>query len=325
MGNEQNNDSFYMHIQIIGENMNNFEENIKATKKYKTIKEYWKFENIYNNLSLNEQIDKYFEYLQREKEKNINMRESLIMKVNKLNNKIIDDFLEKMNNLDETYYMPLVLILYEEEIQEEFKIDEDLYDNIDQRLIFIEKYNDDYYYIEEKIEPKLLRFCSIHNELGDRIHIKEKEDYDLIDNYFPFNINIACVGRFGQGKSAGVNAILNEYKAKESSKGSSQTKYLTYYQVSNQPIRVLDIPGFENEKTVEQAIKEFRLCGEEINKLKDNLHIILYFLNHQDKRAFGKLEVPFLEEIFKHKSSKIIYVITHSTPNANNNQKKKNL
>ena len=321
MGNEQKDDRFYMRIQIIGEGMDNFYNNIKTTKKYKTIKEYWEFE--IGCKTLNEQIEKYFKKLEEKKKRNINMRESTIIKVNNVKESIIDDFLKKMNDLKETYYMPLVLILYENEIKEKFKIDEEKYDNLDQRLFFIEKYDDNRSFIEDKIEPILLRFCSIHNELGDRIHIKEKEDYDLIDNYFPFNLNIACIGRFGQGKSTGVNAILNEYKAKESSKGVSQTKYLTYYQVSNKPIRILDIPGFEDKDTVEQAIRKFKLCGEEINKLKDNLHIILFFLNYHEKRAFSQLEVPILEEIFKHKSSKIIYVITHSKPDVNENQRNK--
>ena len=300
--------------------MDIFYNNIKTTKKYKTIKEYWEFE-IGHDILLNDQIEKYFKKLERKKKKNINMRESTIIKVNNLKESVIDDFLKKMNNLKETYYMPLVLILYKKEIQEKFIIDENKYDNLDQRLFFIEKYSDNRSFIEDKIEPILLRFCSIHNELGDRIHIKEKEDYDLIDNYFPFNLNIACVGRFGQGKSAGVNAILNEYKAKESSKGVSQTKFLTYYQVSNKPIRILDIPGFEDKETVEQAIKKLKLCGEEINKLKDNLHIILFFLNYNEKRAFSKLEVPILEEILKHKSSKLIYVITHSNSKGDNRNK----
>jgi hypothetical protein len=55
--------------------------------------------------------------------------------------------------------------------------------------------------------------------------------------------------------------------------------------------------------------------------MKDNLHIILYFLNMNEKRAFQELEYPMIEEIVKHESTKIIYVITHSSPNTN---KKKN-
>ena len=40
----------------------------------------------------------------------------------------------------------------------------------------------------------------------------------LVDKYFLFNINIACIGRYGHGKSTEANEILGEYKAKESSK-----------------------------------------------------------------------------------------------------------
>ena len=65
----------------------------------------------------------------------------------------------------------------------------------------------------------LIRCFSIHNELGDSFSIGEGKnviDYDLNERYYPFNINICCIGRFGQGKSTGVNVLLNQYKAKES-------------------------------------------------------------------------------------------------------------
>ena len=107
------------------------------------------------------------------------------------------------------------------------------------------------------------------------------------------------------------NSLLKSYKAKESKKGGAQTKNLTFYQVNNQPVRILDIPGFEDEKTVKSAIEKFKKCGEEINKIKDNLHIILYFFNFNNERSFESLELPMIEEIIKHKSSKIIYVVTH--------------
>ena len=136
-------------------------------------------------------------------------------------------------------------------------------------------------------------------------------------------MNIACIGRFGQGKSTGVNEILKEYKAPESSKGCSQTKSLTFYQVENAPVRILDIPGFENEQTVKDAIEKFKYCRDKMNNMKENLHIILYFLNFNEKRAFTKLEYPIFEEIVEHESSKIIYVITHSSPNIQAKIKKK--
>ena len=327
MGNDQKDDDcFYMHIQIIGECMTGFYNTIKTTQRYKSIKDYWKIENSDDKFTLQYQINSYFTKIEKyKKNDNVNMRECIIIKVDDLKNEAINQLIEKMDHLEETYYMPLVLLLYENEIEDEkeIEIDNDKYSNIDPRLIFIERYEENRSLIEDRIEPILIRFCSIHNELGDRFTINNKEDYDLINNYFPFNLNIACVGRFGQGKSTGVNAILQEYKAKESSKGSSQTKSLTFYQVSNEPIRILDIPGFEDEKTVKQAIDKFKLCGEKINKIKDNLHIILYFLNYNEKRAFMKLELPMLKEILNHKSSKIIYVITHSHPNLKPKMKNK--
>ena len=231
--------------------------------------------------------------------------------------------IEKVNSLGQIQYMPIVLFLLENNFSTDikFSIDQTKYKRVEPRLIIITKYDENN---PGNIEPLLLRFCSIHNELGDRFTVGEgenKEDYDLIDYYYPFNINIACIGRFGQGKSTGVNAILNEYKAKESAKGSSQTKDLTFYQVKNQPIRLLDIPGFEDTETVKKAVKKFQQCGEKINKIKDNLHIILYFLNYGEQRAFANLELPILEEVCNHKNTKIIYVITHSNPNMDEQDK----
>ena len=110
------------------------------------------------------------------------------------------------------------------------KIDNKKYKSIDPRLIKVAPFNEDKEFIQNQIDPILLRFCSILNELGDRFNYEikgVKVGVDLIDKYFPFNINICCVGRFGQGKSTGVNSILKEYKARESNKGCSQTKKLT--------------------------------------------------------------------------------------------------
>ena len=103
--------------------------------------------------------------------------------------------------------MPFVLILYEDETIGNKSIEIKDYENIDLRLIKIEKYSEDLSFIEEKISPILLRFCNIHNELGYKFSIEEKENFDLTKINYPFNINIACVGRIGQGKSTGVNML----------------------------------------------------------------------------------------------------------------------
>ena len=317
MGNDiDNRDSFYMNIQLIGLNMRNFYNQIYQSSLKNVIK-YWKIEYLSNN-NIENQINCYFKKLKNLKENKsnctLNVRETLILKVNNIFDPEVNIIIEKINELSEKQYMPLVLILVND-LNYNLNIDLEEYDEIDPRLFFVAKYTENKYELEKKIIPILLRFCSIHNELGDNFSIQvenEEEKFDLIEKYFPFNLNIACIGRFGQGKSTGVNAILQEYKAKESNKGSSQTKKITFYQVKNNPIRILDIPGFESEKTVREAIKKFKSCGEQIKKMKDNLHIILYFLNFSEERAFMELEYPMLEEIIKHKSAKIIYVITHS-------------
>ena len=100
---------------------------------------------------------------------------------------------------------------------------------------------------------------------------------------------------------------------------------MTFYQQTNYPVRILDIPCFEKEEHVQKAIEKFRLCWEKINKIKDNLHIILYFLNFNENRTFQELEAPILEEIIKHKTCKIIYVVTHCHKNISQNKKAKKI
>ena len=327
MGNENSSQkkAFGMHIQLIGENLTKYLESISKAKNVNSIQNLWTF-NYRKDLDVHNQIITYFEKLQQIKkgnDKTICLKECLLVRIKNIFDPEVNLIIEKINSLGQIQYMPIVLFLLENNFSTDikFSINEKIYKRVEPRLILITKYDEEN---PDNIEPLLLRFCSIHNELGDRFTVGEgenKEDYDLIEYYYPFNINIACIGRFGQGKSTGVNAILNEYKAKESAKGSSQTKELTFYQVKNQPIRLLDIPGFEDTETVKKAVKKFQQCGEKINKIKDNLHIILYFLTYGEQRAFANLELPILEEVCNHKNSKIIYVVTHSNPNMDEQDK----
>ena len=242
MGNNNNKDSFYMHIKIIGSNMNKFYNELRKSSFLRNIINYWAIDEL---KTLNEEnLNQYFDYLNKEKEKEtINLREVLIIKLNNFDSEV-KILLDNINPLSQTYYMPLVLILTEDSHQK-LEIDTDEYDDIDPRLFFVAKYTEEPERLEKEIFPLLLRFCSIHNELGDIFSVgkeNNEERFDLIEKNFPFNLNIACVGRIGQGKSTGVNALLNEYKAKESELGASQTKNLTFYQVKNYPIRILHIP-----------------------------------------------------------------------------------
>ena len=327
MGNEKSSqkDAFRMNIQLIGTGLTNYKNIISKKKSKYSIKNYWTFQYDQHS-DVNSQINKYFDKLQQIKnggDKTICLKETLIIKINNIYDPEFNLIIEKTNSLGQIQYMPLILVLLVNGYSKNMKlsINTQKYKRIDPRLIMVTEYNES----EKKMIKKiLLRLCSIHNELGDRFTIGEGEkakDYDIIKKYHPFNINIACIGRFGQGKSTGVNAILKEYRAKESTKGSSQTKELTFYQHSIHPIRVLDIPGFEDPDTVKKAVEKFKICGDKINKIKDNLHIILYFINYMEPRSFANLEIPILEEICVHRSSKIIYVITHSNPDMDEQDK----
>ena len=324
MGNtaECSKDSFFMNIKIIGSNMDKFYKEIKLSQK--SIKELWNFEPLEkkttNIQQLNNYFNKLFNNLDGKKNTKNNIREVLILKVTNILDIEVNLMIDYMEQLDEVQYMPLVLLLYTVEIEQKLEFDRECYHQIDPRLIFTHRFSDDPEVILKEIDPILLRFCSIHNDLGDRFIIGNPEEnnengIDLIEKYFPFNINIACIGRFRQGKSTGVNEILQEYKAKESSIGCWQTKNLSYYQVKGKPIRVLDIPGFADEETVKLALAKLQECGKKINSLKEKLHIILYFLNGASVETFMNLEAPIIKEIMKHKKSKIIFVVTHSNPN----------
>ena len=330
MGCKIEKDEFYMHVKLIGTDLEKFNNNLKNSEYLKKIKDFWKIDPIDNKSNL-EQINQYFEeinqLIEMDDENIINIRECLIVKVANLLSEEVNTIIEQMDNLYDTYKMPLVLFLTTEKSESNLNIDSKNFTKIDPRLIFIKEYTEDKELFEKEIAPILVRFCSIHNDLGDKFYIgKNNEDmFDLVENAFPFNLNIACIGIFGQGKSTGVNALLNEYKAKESNKGCSQTKNLTIYQIENKPIRILDIPGFEDEETVKGAVEKFKKCGEAINKIKENIHIILYFLNFNkvdETRAISQLEYPMFEEISKNKTSKIIYVITRSQQNLDARYKK---
>ena len=59
-------------------------------------------------------------------------------------------------------------------------------------------------------------------------------------------------------------------------------------------------------------LKNLSYVEKKLIKLKI---IILYFFNYNNEKSFANLELPMIEEIIKHQSSKIIYVVTHYKKN----------
>ena len=351
MGNEEakNPDNFYMCINMIGKEMQNIVLSLntrrplnthKQNQFYKNLYDYWDY-FYYPNYSIKEQIDHVFKKFNKMKGAlDLNFRECLIVRLENINSPELKEILEKINNINREHYMPMVLFLLDEYddtaldyTSKKVVPDEKLYPKIDKRMIFTEGFKEIKSFNVLRIEKKpldeniikkikkikriLIRFCSYHNELGDYFKIINSSgneiNYSLIEKEYDFTSNFCCIGRFGKGKSTGVNCLLGEKKAKESRSGTATTKKINYYFVKNCPIKIIDIPGFESKETVSNAIQKFREFGEKMKNKSSKLTAILYFVKSTDERMFAELEFKMFKEILKHDNVPIIYILTHSS------------
>lgn len=332
MGNEDEavKQTFDMCVNLIGDSLDQFLYCISnstcesyANQRYdkKSIYDYWDY--LYNpSLDFYGQLAITMNRLKIKKDSlALDFKECVIVRVSDISAIEIQYVLEKMNSLNRDHYIPLMLFLcdnFEIEDLKKFNFDQKKYNKIDKRIIFFEKFEADINNPEKmhNIRYKLERFCSYYNELGDRFTIGKGDhmnEYDLTEMNFPFTINICCVGRFGKGKSTGVNCILGEKNAKENKSGTTATVKINYYQVSQFPIKIYDLPGFENERTVNNTIKQLKYLNDEIRQLQDQIHIFLYFIKSTDERMFSEMEFAIFEQIYKHHDSFVIYVLTHSS------------
>ena len=329
-GNETIKQTFDMCVNLIGDSLDQFlfcisNESCESFASEREVKnsvyDYWDF--LYNpGFDFYGQMAITTNRFKMKKDSlALDFKECLIVRVPDISAIEIQYVLEKMNALNREHYIPLMLFLcdsFEIDDLKKFNFDEKKYSKIDKRIIFFEKFEDDINHPEkmQKIRYRLERFCSYYNELGDRFSIgkdNNRNDYDLTEINFPFTANICCVGRFGKGKSTGVNYILGEKNAKENRSGTSATMKINYYQVSQFPVKIYDLPGFENEITVNNAVKQFKYLNEEIRQLQDQIHIFLYFIKSTDERMFTEMEYSIFEQIYQHKDSFVLYVLTHSS------------
>ena len=339
MGNENEipPQTFDMCVNLIGDSLDQFlycisnysyESYSNQRPKKNSIYDYWDY--LYNpSYDFYGQLAIVSNRLKMKKDSlTLNFKECVVVRVSDINSIQIQYVLEKMNSLNREHYIPLMLFLcdnYEIDDIKKFKFDEKKYNKIDKRIIFFEKFeadinNDDKMH---KIKYRLVRFCSYYNELGDRFSLGVNEnlnEYDLTEMNFPFTVNICCVGRFGKGKSTGTNCILGEKNAKENKSGTTATIKINYYQVSDFPVKVYDLPGFENDKTISNAVNQFKYLNEEIRQLQDQIHIFLYFIKSTDERMFTEMEYSIFNQIYKHQDSFVLYVLTHSSEKTDKNE-----
>ena len=355
MGNEEENrnpNNFYMSVNMIGKDMQCLLYSLETKRALNTpmtqnqfrytIFDYWDYYYYYEN-SIEKQIDIIFNKFNKKKGAlDLYFREVLIVRAKNKESLEIKKILEKINLINREHYMPLVLFLLDEYDINEFDFftkkiypNNKLYPKIDPRMIYTQSFTPIKIYANnilfnkgneekivkqiEKIKNILIRFCSYHNELGDYFQLINSQNiiltYDLIPKKFNFTYNFCCIGRFGKGKSTGVNCLLGEKKAKESRSGTATTKKINYYLVKNSPIKLIDIPGFESKETVNSAVEKFREYGNNINYKKGELTAILYFVKATDERMFAEMEYKMFKEIIKHENTPVIYILTHSSLN----------
>ena len=353
MGNEEyrNPNNYYISINMIGKEMQYLTKCLNTRRPLNTrmtqnqyrlsIFDYWDY-FYYPNLQIKDQITQIFDKFNQMKGRlDLNFRECLIARVKNVDSPEAKDILEKINNISREHYMPMVLFLLDEYDEDTFDFskkkiipDSEKYPKVDKRMIYTEGFSAIDKYAKsiankktpdektikkvDKIKKILIRFCSYHNELGDCFKLINSGDgeivYNLIEHkYDYYTSNFCCIGRFGKGKSTGVNCLLGEKKAKESRSGTATTKKINYYYVKNCPIKIIDIPGFESKETVNNAIEKFRQFGDKINYRASELTAILYFVKSTDERMFAELEFRMFKEILKHENVPILYILTHST------------
>ena len=332
MGNDEEikKENYYLDVNLIGYGNRNINAlfDIIRTLKVKNINklvsqkneedllslfDYWDYQYNFKKNFKSQSDDIFYKFQSIKKRKQL-FKSCLIVKVNHPDSEEVEYILEKINELEDKDYMPLVLFLCDYKIE----FSEEDYPNIEKRMILTEKYIPSHNFEGEEnpIIQILIKFCSIFNELGDKFTVGKGDkisDYCLKNKLFPFNLNIICIGRIRQGKSTCVNFILNEMRARETNSGISQTKKMTYYQVINYPIKILDAPGFENEDTVSNAVNELKMLNDKLEKIKDKLHIILYVIDFQSTVKFIEDEILIFSELINHNEAKVIYVFTKAS------------
>ena len=356
---ERNPNNYYISINMIGKEMENILYALNTKRPLNrlmtqdqfryTIFDYWDY-FYYSNKTINEQIKFIFDKFYKKKGAlDLNFRECLIVRAKDKLSPEIKIILEKINEINRIHYMPMVLFLLDEYDENNFdyfdkKIvpDNKLYPKIDPRMIYTRGFSDIKIYVNnlmfnsnihlnekvirsiKKFKSILLRFCSYHNELGDYFKLINSQNqilkYDLVNKNYKMTYNFCCIGRFGKGKSTGVNCLLGEKKAKESRSGTATTKKINYYYLKNSPIKIIDIPGFESKETVNSAVLKFKEYGDKINYKKGELTAILYFIKSTDERMFAEMEYKMFKEIIKHENTPVIYILTHSSLTTDKNE-----
>lgn len=117
----------------------------------------------------------------------------------------------------------------------------------------------------------------------------------------------------GSGKSTFINFIFHKTTAKVFKYRETFTKKVNCYNKISDAIKIFEIPGFNNKLTAQNSAFELINLNKELDEIKDELHVILYFFKLNENSVLNEEEYDLLKAIPKQKNLKLIYIVTNSS------------
>ena len=328
-----------MNIYIISENANFIVEEIKESMKGKNendlnknndnldknIVSFWEFTSLEG--SLPNKLNLLLNILKKKIEActidSQQFKEIYIIKNDGISQDNINELFDKLNDiLDESgeYYHPFIIFLTKEEIS----VNNQDYYNLDLKKISFLLYSEEQFPLSDLIF-KLIQIFSYYNELGDEFEINGYPYYSISDyNNYPTYLNILIMGRSQSGKSTFINLLLDEKRAKEGGNNCGCSQKPQKYKILNYPIRLYDTIGFgDDDKNIKEFINYFKKMDDQMNLLKEKIHLVLYFIDGGAGNKISKKEKILLKEIQK-RNLMTFFIVTKFNHDPKKNNKKYN-
>lgn len=334
-----NSSDMNMNIYIISENANIIVEEIKESMKGKNendlnknndnldknIVSFWEFTSLEG--SLPNKLNILLNILKKKIEActidSQQFKEIYIIKNDGISQDNINELFDKLNDiLDESgeYYHPFIIFLTKEEIS----VNNQDYYNLDLKKISFLLYSEEQFPLSDLIF-KLIQIFSYYNELGDEFEINGYPYYSITDyNNYPTYLNILIMGRSQSGKSTFINLLLDEKRAKEGGNNCGCSQKPQKYKILNYPIRLYDTIGFgDDDKNIKEFINYFKKMDDQMNLLKEKIHLVLYFIDGGAGNKISKKEKILLKEIQK-RNLMTFFIVTKFNHDPKKNNKKYN-